>query len=131
VKELEQRIEELRREEETEKIKSPLDGNELMALFQRPPGPWIKEVKDLLLNAVLDGDLAEEDKAGAEAMAKEFLARSQEPGARDHGPEEDGEMRRRSDAATRRHGGAATRRNGDAARAPSPPGRSPSPPGRA
>ena len=40
------RIEQIRAEEEVEKLASPLDGNELMALFGRPPGPWIKPIKD-------------------------------------------------------------------------------------
>lgn len=74
VRELERRVEELKLEEETEKIKSPLDGNELMAIFGRPPGPWIRDVKERLLNAVLDGEIAPDDKAGAEAIAREFLA---------------------------------------------------------
>ena len=74
VRELEQRIEQLRLEEETEKIKSPLDGNELMAIFGRQPGPWIREVKERLLNAVLDGEIAPDDKAGAESIARELLA---------------------------------------------------------
>ncbi len=73
VRELEERVERLREEEETEKIKSPLDGNELMEMFDRPPGPWIRDVKDRLLNAVLDGELAPEDKEAAAAMAREML----------------------------------------------------------
>jgi len=74
VRELEGRVERLRAEEETEKIKSPLDGNELMAIFGRGPGPWIKEVKERLLNAVLDGEISPGDKAAAEALAREFLS---------------------------------------------------------
>ncbi|MGI5836165.1 MAG: HD domain-containing protein [Chloroflexota bacterium] len=74
VRELEQRVEQLKAEEEIEKIKSPLDGNELMAIFSRPPGPWIRDVKERLLNAVLDGEIASDDKAGAEAIAREMLA---------------------------------------------------------
>lgn len=74
VRELEQRVEQLKLEEETERIKSPLDGNELMAIFSRPPGPWIKDVKERLLNAVLDGEIAPDDKAAAEALARETMA---------------------------------------------------------
>jgi len=73
IKQLEERVEQLRQEQEIEKIKSPLDGNELMALFNRPPGPWLRDVKDRLLNAVLDGDLTQDDKAGAEEMARAML----------------------------------------------------------
>ena len=74
VRELEARVERLREEEETEKIKSPLDGNDLMAMLDRSPGPWIREVKDRLLNAVLDGEIAADDREAAAALAKEMLA---------------------------------------------------------
>lgn len=73
VRELEERVERLREEEETEKIKSPLDGVELMQMFGRPPGPWIRDVKDRLLNAVLDGEIAPDDKEAAAALAAEML----------------------------------------------------------
>lgn len=74
VREMEERVEQLRQEEETEKIKSPLDGVELMAMFDRPPGPWIREVKERLLNAVLDGEIAPDDKEAATAMARELMS---------------------------------------------------------
>jgi poly(A) polymerase len=70
---LRERIERLRAEEEVEKLSSPLDGNELMALFGRPPGPWIKPIKDRLLAAVLDGELAPDDKDGATRLAREVV----------------------------------------------------------
>ncbi|HEX9015643.1 MAG TPA: HDIG domain-containing protein [Chloroflexota bacterium] len=73
VRQLEERVERLREEEETEKIKSPLDGLELMSMFGRPPGPWIRDVKDRLLNAVLDGEIAPDDKDAAAAIAAEML----------------------------------------------------------
>ncbi|MFN8634834.1 MAG: HD domain-containing protein [Chloroflexota bacterium] len=68
------RIERIQAEENVEKLASPLDGNELMALFNRPPGAWIKPVKDRLLAAVLDGELAPDDKEGAERLAREVMA---------------------------------------------------------
>lgn len=74
VRELEERIAQLRVEEETEKIKSPLDGNELMEMFGRPPGPWIREVKERLLNAVLDGEIAPDDKEAAATLARQLLS---------------------------------------------------------
>jgi poly(A) polymerase len=70
---LRQRIETIRAEEDVEKLASPLDGNELMALFGGSPGPWIKQVKDRLLAAVLDGELAPDDKTGAERLAREVV----------------------------------------------------------
>jgi poly(A) polymerase len=68
------RCQELVAREEVEKIKSPLDGNELMAMFDRPPGPWIRDVKDYLLNLVLDGALGQDDKAQATDLARAFVA---------------------------------------------------------
>ncbi len=73
VRDLEERVQRLREEEETEKIKSPLDGNELMAIFQKPPGPWIGQVKDRLLNAVLDGEIDPDDREAAIALARKTL----------------------------------------------------------
>ena len=70
---LRERIERIRAEEEVEKLDSPLDGNELMALFGRGPGPWIKPVKERLLAAVLDGELAPDDKEGATRLALEVM----------------------------------------------------------
>src|SRR5579859_1594808 len=37
---------------------SPLDGHELQALFQRPPGPWLREIKTILAREVRAGRLA-------------------------------------------------------------------------
>ena len=75
---LRERIERLKAEEEIEKLASPLDGLELMAMFSRPPGPWFKGIKDRLLSAVLDGHLASDDKDGAAAMARELMAEAAE-----------------------------------------------------
>lgn len=74
VRRLRERIRKLEEEAEAAKISSPLDGNELMALFGGKPGPWIKEVKDYLLDLVLEGKLGPEDKAIATELAREFLA---------------------------------------------------------
>ncbi|MBI2953911.1 MAG: HDIG domain-containing protein [Chloroflexi bacterium] len=74
--ELEDRIKSLVEQEEVKAIKSPLDGNDLMAIFHRPPGPWIRDVKDLLLSKVLDGELAPDDKETAQRFAQEFLNRA-------------------------------------------------------
>jgi poly(A) polymerase len=45
-----------------------------MRIFDRPPGPWIRPVKDHLLERVLDGDLASDDTETATRMAKSFVA---------------------------------------------------------
>ncbi len=54
-------------------IKSPLDGSDLMALFGKPPGKWIQPIKDYLLDLVLDGVLAQDGKAHATELAKQFV----------------------------------------------------------
>ena len=72
--ELEARIAWLRAEAERVPIKSPLDGNDLMALFDRGPGPWLRPVKDYLLGLVIDGQLAAEDRERATELAREFMA---------------------------------------------------------
>ncbi|HLG69197.1 MAG TPA: CCA tRNA nucleotidyltransferase [Chloroflexota bacterium] len=78
---LTERCEDLIAEEGAEKIVSPLDGNELMALTGRGPGRWIQAVKDHLLDMVLDGELARDDKDAATAEALRFLAETDAPAA--------------------------------------------------
>ncbi|MFQ5382491.1 MAG: HD domain-containing protein, partial [Dehalococcoidia bacterium] len=56
------------------KARSPLSGDDLMALFGRKPGPWIRRVKDRLGAMVLDGDLAPDDREAAARAAAELVA---------------------------------------------------------
>lgn len=51
-------------------IRSPLDGNEIMAALQVGPGPILKEAKEFLVNEVLDGRLGEHDKEAAETAIR-------------------------------------------------------------
>ena len=74
VTELEERVNAIRAQEDVQKLSSPLDGDELMALVGRGPGPWIKPIKERLLEAVLDGTLAPDDKEAAAVLAREMLA---------------------------------------------------------
>lgn len=74
INELQARAEWLRAEAERVPIKSPLDGNDLMELFGREPGPWLRPLKDHLLSLVIDGDLAPDDREGAAAEARRYLA---------------------------------------------------------
>ncbi|MGI8587206.1 MAG: HDIG domain-containing metalloprotein [Chloroflexia bacterium] len=53
---------------------SPLDGNELQALLGLPPGPWLREVKAMLLREVRSGRLPPGNKAGAAALARLWWA---------------------------------------------------------
>jgi poly(A) polymerase len=71
---LQERCRQLEAEAEIAKMHSPLDGVELMALTNCPPGRWIARVKDFLLDLVLDGELDMEDKVRGEALARAYLA---------------------------------------------------------
>jgi poly(A) polymerase len=62
-------------------LESPLDGNDLMRLFTRPPGPWIKALKAYLREAVIDGRLQPGDRAAAEVMSRDYLAGNEVPGS--------------------------------------------------
>src|SRR5713101_6293708 len=73
VAELEERCQRLKEEAERVPLKSPLDGNELMALFNRSPGPWLRPIKDHLLGLVIDGVLSPEDKEEAARIARTLL----------------------------------------------------------
>lgn len=74
VAELERRILELRVQEDIARIASPLDGADLMQLFDRGPGAWIRPIKDQLKELVIEGDLAAGDKATASVIAQRLYA---------------------------------------------------------
>jgi poly(A) polymerase len=65
---------------ELARLESPLDGNDLMRIFDRPPGPWIKAVKNHLRELVIDGELSPGDQDGASRIARTLLAQEQLPG---------------------------------------------------
>jgi poly(A) polymerase len=73
VAELEARIQELRAHEDIAKLASPLDGSDLMQLFERGPGPWIKPIKEHLRNLVIEGELAADDKEAAIPIARQLF----------------------------------------------------------
>lgn len=71
---LEERIELLNApHEEIHGATSPLDGDELMDLFDRGPGPWLRPVKDHLKQLVIEGRLKPDDKEEAARLAREFV----------------------------------------------------------
>jgi poly(A) polymerase len=74
VDELRERCERLQANEDLAQIRPPLDGNELMAMFGRGPGPWIRPIKERLLEMVLDGELAPNDKERAAEIARAMMA---------------------------------------------------------
>ena len=66
---LKSRVDEIRAQDAVEKLESPLDGNDLMRLFGRGPGRWIKRVKDYLEGEVVEGRLAQDDTEEARKLA--------------------------------------------------------------
>jgi poly(A) polymerase len=70
VAELESRILDLRQREDIARIASPLDGLQLMQLFDRGPGPWIQPIKDHLREMVIEGELSMDDKDRATEIAR-------------------------------------------------------------
>jgi poly(A) polymerase len=73
VTELRERCQRLQEEAERVPLRSPLDGNELMSIFGRGPGPWLRPIKDHLLGMVIDGALAPDDKEEAVKIARAML----------------------------------------------------------
>jgi poly(A) polymerase len=72
VAELAERCRHLQEEAERVPLKSPLDGNELMGMFGRGPGPWLRPIKEHLLGLVIDGILSPDDKEEASRIARAF-----------------------------------------------------------
>jgi len=81
VDDLQTRYEQLQAEDDIARIRPPLDGNELMEMFGRAPGPWIRPIKDHLLTMVIDGELKPDDKERAAEIAREVLAAVEGSGA--------------------------------------------------
>ena len=73
---LKDRVDEVRGEDNIERLESPLDGNDLMRLFGRDPGRWIKPLKDYLQGEVIEARLGKDDIEKARQLAEAF--------ARDH-----------------------------------------------
>lgn len=69
---LEERVRDLERTEVP--AASPLTGDDLMQRYGRPPGPWIRGVKDALLDAVIDGALDPDDTDAAWRLADSVIA---------------------------------------------------------
>lgn len=57
------------------RAESPLTGDDLIAMFDREPGPWIRVIKDQLSRMVLDGDLKPGDREAAVRVAKRAMNR--------------------------------------------------------
>ncbi len=72
---LETRAEAIRNELAIERIASPLNGNQIMNLLGIPPGPRVKEIKEYLLNEVIEGRLRPEDQCLATSLVVEKFGR--------------------------------------------------------
>jgi poly(A) polymerase len=75
IEQLRAHIYRLEEERALAEFKSPLDGDDLMRLFSRPPGRWIATIKNHLRELVIDGELAPDDKETAEAIARGMIER--------------------------------------------------------
>lgn len=64
---------ELEAELRTLEPRSPLDGNQLLELTSREPGPWIADLKDYLRGEVEAGRLAAGDTSSATELARNWL----------------------------------------------------------
>ena len=49
---------------------SPLDGLEIMSILNTTPGPYLRDAKEFLLNLVIDGEIAPNDKVAGEARLR-------------------------------------------------------------
>ena len=56
------------------RAESPLSGDDLIEMFGREPGPWIRRIKERLSRLVLDGELAPGDRSGAERVARRMMS---------------------------------------------------------
>lgn len=71
---LQKRMERIEAEAHITEVTSPLSGQEIMARLELKPGPIIGRLKEALTDAVVGGELAPEDKEGAERLARAVLA---------------------------------------------------------
>ncbi|MCO5228286.1 MAG: CCA tRNA nucleotidyltransferase [Thermomicrobiales bacterium] len=73
VEQLRAHITRLEEQQALSEFQSPIDGNELMTMFDRPPGRWIATIKDHLRELVIDGELAPDDVDRAREIAREMM----------------------------------------------------------
>ncbi|MDE6378227.1 MAG: tRNA nucleotidyltransferase, partial [Duncaniella sp.] len=59
------KIADLNARDEIRHLQPPVDGNEIMEIFNIPGGPLVGTIKSALKNAILDGEIAPGDREGA------------------------------------------------------------------
>ena len=69
-----QRLDDVSRQLNACKVRSPLDGQQIMAVLGIGPGPQVGEAKEYLVNRILDGTLPTDDPGSAIAALKEWWA---------------------------------------------------------
>lgn len=79
INELRERIGQVRAQAQSQPLESPLDGDELMAIFERGPGSWLRPLKQHLSDLVIDGKLHSGDKGGAVAAAEAYIEKCERP----------------------------------------------------
>lgn len=76
--ELGKRIEQVQKHVDVHTIRSPLNGREIMQLLDIPQGPLIKEIKNFLINEIMEERLAPADKEkAAELVLKQWSTQRQ------------------------------------------------------
>lgn len=75
INELRGRIAQVRTQTAKQPLESPLDGKELMEIFERGPGNWIGLLKAYLTDLVIDGTLQPGDKERAIEEARGYMER--------------------------------------------------------
>ena len=63
------------------RAESPLNGDDLVAMFDREPGPWIRVIKQRLSALVLDGEIAPGDRPAATRVARKIMSGGSDAGA--------------------------------------------------
>jgi poly(A) polymerase len=72
---LRRRIDEVEAASHASRIRSPLDGREIMRVLGIPEGPTIREAKEYLVNEVVEGRLSMEDKSLATQLLLRWAGR--------------------------------------------------------
>lgn len=78
INELRWRIEYVHEMTQVHPLESPLDGRELMEIFERGSGSWIGMLKVFLTDLVIDGTLQSGDKESAIVAARGYMERCNE-----------------------------------------------------